>query len=561
MIPVTETSKLTRHEGLKQGNPLLLGTIRQALADVMTDRFSEDDYEFLKFHGIYQQDDRDQRKVGKHYMLMVRTKFPGGVLSAEQYLACDQLASDYGNNTLRATTRQDFQFHGILKSNLRRTMRLLNDALMTTIAACGDVARNVMAPPTPATSQLVDEVLNEARELSDSLAPGTPAYHGIWIDGQELDLNGPENTNFVDPLYGKTYLPRKFKVAFAIPPLNDTDIYTNDLGFVVSAEEGRPAGYNVLVGGGMGMSHGNAQTFPRLADEVGFIKPGQLESVAKAVLSIHRDFGDRTNRKHARLKYVLEDHGIEWFRNELETRAGFKLEPTRRFRFTRQGDLLGWHQQTDGNLFLGLFVENGRIRDEAGYQLKTGLRRVIEQVRPEVRLTASQNLLLVNIAAARRAEVDQLLGEHSVSAGNPFSRTRLAAMACPALPTCGLALAESERTMPGLLTRIEELLRDLGMQEEELIIRMTGCPNGCARPYMAEIAFVGKAPNKYQIYVGGNEPSTRLNRLYKDSVRGEELIHELRALLSRYLKERLAGERFGDFCARAVWNQVAASAR
>jgi sulfite reductase (NADPH) hemoprotein beta-component len=556
MITVSEPTKLTRNEGLKEGNPLLSGTIAQTLGDATAERFSDDDYEFLKFHGIYQQDDRDQRKIAKHYMLMVRTKFPGGVLNASQYLTCDQLANEYGNHTLRITTRQDFQFHGIVKSNLRQTMKRLNDALISTIAACGDVERNVMAPPTPATSPLVEEVLGEARKLSDALAPKTPAYHSIWIEGKELDLNDGSAADFADPLYGKRYLPRKFKTAFVIPPLNDIDIFTNDLGFVVIAVDGHLAGYNVLAGGGMGMSHGNVQTFPRLADVIGFITPEHLEVVAKAVLTIHRDFGDRTNRKHARLKYVLEERGVEWFRIELEQRAGVKLEAARPFQFTRQGDLLGWHQQTNGRYFLGLFVENGRIRDEQSYQLKTGLRRVIERFQPEVRLTASQNLLLVNIPDEQRAAIDQLLDEHGVFTNNPFSRTRIASMACPALPTCGLALAESERLLPNFLTRVETVLTELGLNHEELIIRMTGCPNGCARPYMAEIAFVGKAPNKYQLYLGGNEASTRLNRLYKDSVKADELINELRSLLTRYLEQRERDERFGDFCVRVVWPEV-----
>lgn len=559
MIAATEPLKLSRSEGLKAGNPVLGGTIAQTLADLSADHFSEDDYEFLKYHGVYQQDDRDQRKVAKHYMLMVRTKFPGGVLSGKQYLACDDLVNLFGNKTLRITTRQDFQFHGVLKSNLRQTIKGLNEALITTIAACGDVERNVMAPPTPSTSPLVDYVLAEARRLSNALGPKTRAYHSIWIEGKELDLNSPENANFVDPLYGKTYLPRKFKTAFAFPPLNDIDIYTNDLGFIVIAENGKLAGYNVLAGGGMGMSHGNAQTFPRMGDLIGFITPEHLDAVARAVITIHRDFGDRTNRKHARLKYVIQERGVDWFRNEVEQRAGCKLGPVREFQFTRQGDLLGWHQQSNGNYFLGLFVENGRIRDAGEYRLKAGLRRVVEQFLPEIRLTASQNLLLVDVKPEHRAGIDQVLLEHGVSSQNPFSRTRLASMACPALPTCGLALAESERMMPEFLTRIEGLLSELGMEQEELIVRMTGCPNGCARPYMAEIAFVGKAPNKYQIYLGGNEGSTRLNRLYKDSVKTDDLIGELRAVLRRYLEARLSGERFGDFCARVVWNEANAA--
>jgi sulfite reductase (NADPH) hemoprotein beta-component len=551
--------KLARNEGLKEASPALAGTIAETLADPGVERFSDDDYEFLKFHGIYQQDDRDKRKIAKHYMLMVRTKFPGGVLSAQQYVVCDQLATQYANNTLRITTRQDFQFHGIVKANIKQTMKSLNDALMSTIAACGDVERNVMAPPTPSTSPLVDHILAEAKKLSNALAPSTPAYHGIWLDGQEINLK-EVNSNFVDPLYGKNYLPRKFKTAFAIPPLNDIDIFTNDLGFIPIVENGKLAGYNLLAGGGLGMSHGNAATFPRLADVIGFLPPESLEAVAKAVLTVHRDFGDRTNRKHARLKYVLAERGVDWFRGEVEKRIGAKLEAARPFEFTKQGDVLGWHQQSNGNFFLGLFVENGRIRDAEGYQLKTGLRRVIERFQPEVRLTASQNILLVNIRPEQRADIKQLLSEHGVSVHNPFSPTRLASMACPALPTCGLALAESERALPDLLTRVETLLAELGLAEEELIVRMTGCPNGCARPYVAEIALVGKAPNKYQLYLGGNEASTRLNRIYKDSVKGDDLIPELRTVLSRFKTDRKPEERFGDFCARVIWPETVAPA-
>jgi sulfite reductase (NADPH) hemoprotein beta-component len=560
MISTEAPPKLTKNEGLKEGNQLLAGTIAETLENTTAERFSDEDYEFLKFHGIYQQDDRDKRKLAKEYIMMVRTKFPGGVLSAPQYLVCDDLSTRYGNNTMRITTRQDFQFHGIIKSHLRQTMHGLNEALMSTIAACGDVERNVMAPPTPATSPLIDLVLEQAEKLSNALCPATPAYHSIWLDGKKVNFTPEEIAGFTDPLYGRSYLPRKFKTAFAIPPLNDIDIFTNDLGFVVIEKEGKLLGYNLLAGGGMGMSHGNAHTFPRLADVIGFLAPEHLEAVAKAVLTVHRDFGDRTNRKHARLKYVLEERGVDWFRIEVEQRAGIKLAPARPFEFTRQGDLLGWHKQSNGNYFLGLFVENGRVHDVNGYKLKTGLRNVVEQFRPKVRLTASQNLLLVDVPADQRNPIAQLLGEHGVSVENPFSRTRLASMACPALPTCGLALAESERVLPEILTNVEKLLAELSLQNEELIVRMTGCPNGCARPYMAEVAFVGKSPNKYQLYLGGNEASTRMNRLYKDSVKGEELIPELRTVLSRFKTERTTGERFGDFCHRVILKEAAPTA-
>src|SRR5436190_17969310 len=311
--PADQPKQPTRNEGLKETFPLLGGTIASTLANPALDAFTHDDYEFLKFHGVYQQDDRDARKTGgKHFQFMVRTKFPGGAITADQYIACDRLATQYANNTLRITTRQDFQFHGVIKSNLRNTIKELNEALVTTIAACGDVERNVMAPPTPATSPLVEEVLEQARCLSNALNPKTKAYHKIWLEGQELDLNSEENKSFVDPLYGTNYLPRKFKTAFVIPPLNDIDVFTNDLGFVVIAEGDKIVGYNLLVGGGMGMSHGNAQTFPRLADVLGFLKPEHLEAVTKAVITIHKDFGDRTNRKHARIKYVLGEKGAKW---------------------------------------------------------------------------------------------------------------------------------------------------------------------------------------------------------------------------------------------------------
>jgi sulfite reductase (NADPH) hemoprotein beta-component len=552
-----EEPKLTRNEGLKQSFPMLGGNIAQTLKDAAIDSFTQDDYEFLKFHGVYQQDDRDKRKAGKAYIFMVRTKFPGGTLTGDQYLECDRLASNYGNNTLRITTRQDFQFHGVIKSNLRNTIKELNEALITTIAACGDVERNVMAPPTPATSPLVDEVLAQAARLSNALNPATKAYHKIWLEGQEIDLT--ENKGFVDPLYGTNYLPRKFKTAFVIPPLNDIDIFTNDLGFIVIAENGKVVGYNLLAGGGMGMSHGNAQTFPRLADVLGFLRPEHLEAVAKAVLTIHRDFGDRTNRKHARLKYVLEERGANWCRAEVEKRAGITLEAARPVEFTRQGDLLGWHRQTNGNYFLGLFVENGRIKDEESYRLKAGLHAAIGKFKPEVRLTASQNLLLVNVKPEQRDSITEILKQHGVSTDNPFSPTRLASMACPALPTCGLSLAESERALPGILTRIEGLLAETGLAKEEIVIRMTGCPNGCARPFMAEIGFVGKAPNKYQLYLGGNEGSTRLNRVYKEMVKTEEIEAELRPLFSRFAAERKTNERFGDFCDRVILKESVAA--
>lgn len=552
---ITESApKLSRNEGLKAADPFLAGTIHQALNDPSLDHFTEDDYEYLKFHGVYQQDDRDRRKTGKTYIMMVRTKFPGGVLSGSQYLACDRLCGDYGNGTLRITTRQDFQFHGVLKSNVRATIKSLNEALITTIAACGDVQRNVMAPPTPSVGPVSDEILQQAKAISNLLTPVTPAYHSIWIDGKALDVDASTAAGFEDPLYGRTYLPRKFKVGFAIPPLNDVDVLTNDLAFIAVVEDGKLVGYNLAAGGGLGMSHNNPATFPRLADVVGFLEPKDIEAFARAVVTIHRDFGDRTNRKHARLKYIIHERGVEWFRAEVERRAGVKLQAARAFEFTHQGDLLGWHRQSDGKYFLGIFVENGRIADKQGYALRTALREVIGAFKPEVRLTAAQNILLVNVDEKDIKGIDEKLQSFGVSTSNPFSRTRKASMACPALPTCGLALAESERALPDLLTQVELLLSEMRLQDEEIIVRMTGCPNGCARPYTAELAFVGKAPNKYQIYLGGNEGGTRMNRLYKDSVKMDDMMAELRPVFLKFFQERQAGERFGDFCARVFWS-------
>ncbi|MCP5525304.1 MAG: NADPH-dependent assimilatory sulfite reductase hemoprotein subunit [Verrucomicrobiales bacterium] len=555
---INDKSKLAANELLKEASPTLAGSIATTLQDPSVDRFSDDDIQFLKFHGIYQQDDRDLRKTGKKYLFMIRGRIPGGILSPEQYRVYDDLATRYANNTLRITTRQSFQFHGVVKAGLGPLMKAINRALMTTLAACGDVARNVMAPPTPVRNGLGARVQADARLVSDALLPVTPAYHAIWVEGVQLDLGEAGTETFNDPLYGRTYLPRKFKVGFAVPPLNDVDLLTQCLGFIAIADEqGQLAGYNLTAGGGMGRSHGNQETYPRVADVVGFVPPDKVVEASKAVLGIHRDFGDRTDRKHARLKYVLEERGVDWFRRELERRLGFALAPARPFTFTHQHDLYGWHTQHDGRWFLGLFVENGRVKDADGRRLKTALREVADRFHVEFRLTPSQNLLIANVTAADKAAIDALLAGHGIEAEAQFSAVRRASMACPALPTCGLALAESERYLPELMTRIEGLLAELGLGEEEIIIRMTGCPNGCARPYMSEIGFVGKGPGRYQLWLGGNEGGTRLNRVYKEMVKDPEIIGELSSLLQRFVGERQNGERFGDWVARVLWPEAA----
>ena len=556
----TTAHLLSPIELLKQRDPTLGGTIALTLADPQADHFSEDDYQFLKSHGVYQQDDRDLRKTGKKYILMVRCRIPGGVLTPAQYLACDDLATRYANDTLRVTSRQGFQFHGVVKSGLRAMVKAINDALLGTLAACGDNNRNVMAPPTPPTSELGRQVQEHARQAAAAVLPRTRAYHSIWIEGAPLDLEHPANKDFVDPLYGKTYLPRKFKIAFVIPPLNDIDIFTNCCGFIsIGNGDGKLFGYNLTAGGGMGRSHGNVQTFPRVADVIGFLPPEKVVEVAKAAVTMHRDFGNRSDRKHARLKYVLEDRGVKWFREELERRVGFRLAEPMPFKFERQGDAFGWNQQVDGRLFLGLFIETGRIRDRDGWRMKTALREVVAKYQPEVRLTPANNIILANLDAAHREAITRLFADHGIQTERErqASTLRRASMACVSLPTCGLGLAESERYLPELVTRIERLLNEVGLGDQEITIRMTGCPNGCARPYMAEIGFVGKAPGRYQLWLGGNEASTRLNRLYRDMVKDPDIITELRPLFTRYAQERHGNERFGDWVARVLWPEQA----
>jgi sulfite reductase (NADPH) hemoprotein beta-component len=551
-------AKPTHNEIIKDNSPTLAGSIAQTMADPEADRFDKDDQQFIKFHGIYQQDDRDNRKGGKKFMFMVRGRIPGGILSPDLYLAYDNLADKYGNQTLRITSRQSFQFHGIIKEGLGKVIKGINDAMADTLAACGDVNRNVMSPPTPATNSLREAALEDCRKVAAALLPITPSYVDIWVEGVKLDLN-EKHEGFVDPLYGKTYLPRKFKTAFAIPPLNDTDVFTNCLGFIAIEENGELVGYNLVVGGGQGRTHNNIKTYPRTGDVIGFFTPEKIVEVSKAVLTVHRDFGDRCDRKHARLKYVLEEKGADWFRGELETRTGVKLDPARDYTFESQGDLFGWHEQLGDKLFLGLHVSSGRIKNVEGYQLKAALRKIVDQFRPEARLTPSQNIVLTGIDPANKDAITQILADHGVPVENQSTALQRASMACPALPTCGLALAESERYLPDLIDQIGAALSDAGLPDEEIVIRMTGCPNGCARPYMAELGFVGKSPKKYQIYLGGNETSTRLNTLWKDTVLEDEIIAELTPLFVRFKAERENGERFGDYCARVILPEHAAA--
>ncbi len=549
MTTTDAAKKPTHNEEIKAAIPTLAGTIAATLADAAVDHFSEDDNQFLKFHGSYQQDDRDLRKAGKKYIMMVRGRIPGGVMTAKQWCVFDDLATQYGNNTLRITTRQSIQFHGVVKGNLRPLIARINESLLSTLAACGDVNRNVMAAPTPAYTKAREQVYADAQKVALALAPQTRAYHSIWIDGVQLDNQAAENKNFVDPLYGQTYLPRKFKIGFVIPPVNDMDVFTNCLGFIAVVENDQLVGYNLCVGGGMGRSHGNEQTYPRLADVIGFFPPDKVVEVAKAVLTIHRDFGDRTDRKHARLKYVVAERGVEFMRKEVNLRAGITLAAARPYKFTTTADLLGWHRAVDGAWFLGLFVSMGRVKEAQ----KTALRQVAEKFpQIEFRLSANQNVILANASDTDKAAITGLLHAAAVKTEQQATLLHAASMACPSLPTCGLGLAESERYLPGLIDRIEKICADLGLGNEEIIIRSTGCPNGCARPYMAELAFVGKAPGRYQVWLGGNTSGTRLNRLWKDGVKDPDMETELRPVLARFAKERQSGERFGDWCDRVL---------
>jgi len=560
-MPRPDPTKPTHNEVIKDAIPTLAGNLAATMADPEADRFSADDTQFLKFHGAYQQDDRDLRKTGKKFMMMIRGRIPGGVMTSQQYITFDDLATKYGNDTLRLTTRQSIQFHGVLLHGLGPLIKKINESLLSTLAACGDVNRNITSSPTPAYTKARELVYQHSVLVADALNPQTKAYHSIWIDGQQLNLEDEDNKNFVDPLYGKTYLPRKFKISFVTPPSNDMDVFTNDLGYIAITDGDNLLGYNVAIGGGMGRSHNQEATFPRLADVVGFIPADKTVAIAKAALTIHRDYGDRNNRKHARLKYVVAEKGLEWIREELNRRAEITMEDARPYEFTSTGDLYGWHRAVDDKLFLTSYVETGRIKNVQGHTQKTAFRQVAEQFpHVEFRLSANQNVIIANVPETDRAAITALLATHGVKVDNQASILHSASMACPSLPTCGLGLAESERMLPGLINRIEKLGGSLGLGNEEIIIRSTGCPNGCARPYMAEMAFVGKAPGRYQFWLGGNASGTRLNRVYKEMIKEVEIEAELTPLFERWKAERTEGERFGDFSARVFWPEQDAAA-
>ena len=557
---MTDEKVLSAAEKMKEGSGGLRGDLAaQLAADVP--HFTETGAQLLKFHGSYQQEDRDRRRerrgTGEEpaYQFMVRCKIPGGVLTAEQYLALDELARGYGNGTLRVTTRQDNQFHGVVKGDLKATIRALNDVLVTTLGACGDVVRNVVTCPAPLPGGLRGEVLQVARRLSDHLLPRTRAYHEIWLNGEQVADGAPQP----EPIYGSRYLPRKFKVAIAFLDDNCCDVHSNDLGFLVVSDGGRLAGFNVLVGGGLGRTHGKQATYPRLADTLGFAATDEAIEVAEAVVKVQRDHGDRSDRRHARLKYLLDERGLDWFSDEVERQLGRPLAPPAPVQIRDIEDHLGWHDQADGRSFYGVFVENGRIQDSAERRLRSGLSRIVRTLGPGVRFTPQQNVLLTDIPNGRRALVERILADHGVLREGALSAARRWSMACPALPTCGLALAEAERALPDVVTQLERELERLGLADAALTVRMTGCPNGCARPYTADLAFVGRSLDKYAVFVGGSMLGTRLGVVYADLVPRNRLVAAVRPLFERYRDERLGAERFGDFCHRVGVEALRAS--
>ena len=545
---------LSVNEDIKSASHLLRGTIAQDLADTSTGAISEANGQLTKFHGLYLQDDRDQRialkKAGKEkaFQFMLRVRLPGGRATPQQWLVLDRLADEVASPSLRMTTRQTFQFHGILKGNVKKLVKGMHQVLLDSIAACGDVNRNVMAPPNPERSPLLQQVYDQARAWSDFALPKTHAYHEIWLD-DEMVAGGEKES---EPMYGATYLPRKFKTGFALPPHNDVDIFSQDLGYIAIVENDKLIGYNVTVGGGLGMSHGNEETYPRLADVLGFIPVDKVNVVGEAVLTTQRDYGDRTNRKHARLKYTIEDRGVAWFKGEVEKRSGVTFAPARPFNFTTIEDPFGWHQGTDGRWFYGLHILSGRIKDTPGWPMKTALREIAQIHTGDFRLTPSQNVSIAGVTAEQKPKIEAILAKHGLAEENKRSGLRLNALSCVALPTCGLALAESERALPEILEKFEAVLDEAGLRDDAISLRITGCPNGCARPYLGEIGFVGKAPNKYALYLGAKYNGTRLNRLVSPSITIDDAVKLLTPIIKRYAVERKTGEGFGDFCDREI---------
>ncbi|MGB7413619.1 MAG: sulfite reductase, ferredoxin dependent [Thermosynechococcaceae cyanobacterium] len=575
--PSAPTAKPSKLEGIKEQSHFLRSPILHELTTPAAS-LPEDGIQILKFHGSYQQDNRDNRVRGqeKDYQFMLRTRCPGGFIPPELYLTLDQLSETYGNQTLRATTRQAFQIHGILKKNLKTVMASIIKNMGSTLGACGDLNRNVMAPPVPYTNRPDYAHAQEyANRIADLLTPQTGAYYEIWLDGEKV-VSGEEhpdvkiarqrnrnNTNIEgteEPIYGEHYMPRKFKIAVTVPGDNSIDLYTHDLGLVViTNDQGELEGFNVLVGGGMGRTHNKEETFARISDPLGFVSKDDIYDVVKAVVATQRDYGDRHQRRHARMKYLIHDWGLEKFQNVVEQYFGKPLEPFRSLPEFKYEDYLGWHEQGDGQLFYGLSIVNGRVHDQGTLRLKSALRTLVKTYQLPIRMTGNQNLILYNIQPRQQAEIQQILKQHGIQEVGEIDPLVRYAMACPAMPTCGLAITESERVIPSIIDRIRALLNRLGLQQEQFVIRMTGCPNGCARPYMAEVGFVGIKPETYQLWLGGSPNQTRLARVYQELMPIQNLEATLEPLLMYFKQSRLKDgepESFGDFCDRITFESL-----
>lgn len=567
--------KRSKNEALKERSNYLREPVATELLQDTT-RFTEDAIQILKFHGSYQQDNRDNRAKGqeKDYQFMLRTRSPGGFIPPELYLTLDRLSQEYGNQTLRATTRQGFQIHGILKKNLKTVFASIIRNMGSTLGACGDLNRNIMAPPAPYKNRPEYQYAWEyANHIADLLTPQTGAYYELWLDGEkvisaeeapevkaarERNLNGTNLPDPEEPIYGQHYMPRKFKIAVTVPGDNSIDLYTQDVSLVViTNKKGKLEGFNVLAGGGLGRTHNKEDTFVRMADAIGYVSKEDVYDLVKAIVATQRDYGDRANRRHARMKYLLQDWGVEKFTAKVEEYFGKKIAPYKPLPAFKYQDYLGWNEQGDGKLFLGISVDNGRVKDEGTFRLKSALREIVQQYSLPMRLTANHNIILYDIEPSQQVAIEQLLEQHGIQispeAIEPLVRY---SMACPALPTCGLAITESERAIPGILERIRALLDKVGLENEHFVVRMTGCPNGCARPYMAELGFVGSAPESYQVWLGGSPDQTRLAQAYVDRMPIHELELFLEPIFVFFKKERKPGEKFGDFCDRVGFDAI-----
>ena len=552
LVDLSSLDGMSGNETVKSTSNHLRGLIKEELLED-TPAFGDASETLLKFHGIYQQDDRDRRKearakgLDKHHQLMIRTRIPGGVVSADAYIAHDEISQRWANGTLRVTTRQDFQLHGVLKGDIKKSIRGINDALLTTLGGCGDVERNIMCCPEPLADRFHGEVDRAIGSMVAALTPRTRAYHEIWLDGEVVTSSEPE----VEPLYGEQYLPRKFKTTVALEGDNCVDVHAHDLSVVaMRSSDGSLRGFNVLVGGGLGRTHNKPETFVAAAVPLCFVAPGQVVDLAREVVAVQRDYGDRANRRHARLKYTIADRGLDWFREEVQRRVTFKLQPPEPLTWKPVDDHLGWHEQGDGRFYVGIFIENGRIADVDGVRSRTGLRRIVEELRPQVRLTAQQNVILAGIAPADRARVDELMAEHGIAPVESIPLAIRNSMACPAIPTCGLAVAEAERALPGLIRTLATLLDEVGLGGERISFRMSGCPNGCSRPYLGDVGFVGTTLGKYDVMLAGDFNGTRLNRVYASNLPIAGIPALLRPMFVRFGTERRADEGFGDWVNR-----------